>query len=252
MRNEEIIKVIGGAEIADDVCKRIKTVGVRGLDFDRAKELGVFQRIGNILCVAHTTIMAAYMVYSNIEYIINEINARHKEISREMNLLDKSFERFMRFWSTYYMNDESEREASVEIERLYHQIMRWMQMPETWQLGDEQRTKDETDIAIKMAFNNKVYTLRGINIKSDVSVDSESWAVIKYDIHTNVQTIVNEDMDKASALMIAKKMSREDTENMYIASTVRDIEEKRVVVIPFRAFNNGGVIGDVVKTIKKK
>ena len=43
---KEKIELVGSVEVAKDIEKRVETVGVRGLDFDKARELGVFQRIG--------------------------------------------------------------------------------------------------------------------------------------------------------------------------------------------------------------
>ena len=129
MLNENI--EIKGAEIvSQDIEKRIKTTGVKGLDIEQAKKLGVFQRISNLLCVAHASIVAAYRIYGGVDYLIDQLRARKNEIAKEMNLFDKSFERFSRFWSDYYADGKSGKEVSAETENLYHKIMDWMEMPE--------------------------------------------------------------------------------------------------------------------------
>lgn len=89
MRNEKKLDIIGGVEVAKDIKHRVQTTGVRGLDFEKATELGVFQRIANLLCVTHASVMAAYRIYGGVDYLIDQLNARKNEIAREMkwNLL---------------------------------------------------------------------------------------------------------------------------------------------------------------------
>lgn len=52
------INIVGGVHVAGDIHKRIETTGVRGLSTEKAFELGVYQRIANLLCVTHASIMA--------------------------------------------------------------------------------------------------------------------------------------------------------------------------------------------------
>lgn len=129
MRNEKKLDIIGGVEVADDIKHRVQTTGVRGLDFEKATELGVFQRIANLLCVTHASVMAAYLVYGEVGYLMDELKARRNEIAREMNMFDKAFDRFVKFWTGYYASGTSAREVNYETERLYHKIMECMQMP---------------------------------------------------------------------------------------------------------------------------
>ena len=248
MKNEEIIEIYGAAEIADDVQKRIKTTGIRGLDFEKAKELGVFNRIGNLLCVMHSTVMAAYRAYGGIDYIIDQMFARRNEISREMNIFEKAFDRFTRFWTNYYTSTYSYRDTAFEIDRLYYQIMRWMQIPDAWQLGDPQHTTDDTELNIKITTDDKTFTFRKAELDNEIVESEESWAVLKYDYSCNKQKSVYMDMDKASAIMIAKRLSDEDKENVYTAAIIREVVEKRTEVTPFKAFKNNETIGKVTKT----
>ena len=84
--------------IIEDVQNRIKKTGVRGLDFQKAKELGVFERISNVLCAVHATVVAAFRIYGDIDYMISEYGGRKNEIARAMNEYEKSFDKFFRFF----------------------------------------------------------------------------------------------------------------------------------------------------------
>ena len=66
MKHENKIDIIGGVEVAEDIKHRVQTTGVRGLDIEKATELGVFQRIANLLCVTHASVIAAYRIYGEI------------------------------------------------------------------------------------------------------------------------------------------------------------------------------------------
>jgi hypothetical protein len=48
MKHEKALDIIGGVEVAEDIKHRVQTTGVRGLDYEKAKELGVFQRIASM------------------------------------------------------------------------------------------------------------------------------------------------------------------------------------------------------------
>lgn len=243
----ENVEIVGSVNVADDVQKRIKTTGVRGLDIEKARELGLFQRIANLLCVSHATIAAAYRVYGGVDYLVSEINARKNDIAHEMNNFERAFDKFMKFWTDYYSNGKTGKEVSFETENLYHHIMEWMQMPESWQLGEPQRTDCDKELAIRIDTNEKVYTFHKASLNNEIVDSRETWGVMCYDTHTNKQTCVNAEMDKASALMVAKRLSNENQGNIYTASIIRDVVEKRTDVIPFKAFRANETIGKLVK-----
>ena len=58
-------------------------------------------------------------------------------------------------------------------------------------------------------------------------------------------------MDKASAMMVAKRLSSDDEKNIYTASRVRDYTEKRVDVTPFKAYKANKVVGKLIKQFKQ-
>lgn len=249
-REREYVEVVGGVEVAEGVQRRCQTVGIRGLDFGKAKEMGVFERIANLLCACHASVMAAYRIYGGVDYLLCQLGADRHEIAREMKCFERAHERFCRFWGAYYASGKSSADANLEIEALYHNIMSWAQLPEEWQIGDGQRTDSVADIAIRFYLDDRQYTFRDASISQDVKDVKESWCVLKYDIREARQTIAEKGMDKASALMVARRMSDGDRENVYTAAIVRDVVESRTDVKPFKAFMANGTIGKITKFVK--
>lgn len=251
---KEKIELVGSVEVAKDIEKRVETVGVRGLDFDKARELGVFQRIGNLLTLVHATILASYSIYGHVDYLMDELHGRRNEISREMNLFEKSFERFIKFWTSYYKQGCDDKEVMHEMENLYHRIMEWAELPEEWQLGEEQRTPievGENAIRIKSDKDSNICVLRQASLNPETISSEESWGVLCYEPIKEKQHSIHTDMDKASALMAAKRLSAEDTENIYTAAIIRDITERRTDVIPFKSFRNNETVGKLIRTEKR-
>lgn len=247
-----VIELNGSSVVADDVEKKIRTTGVRGLDFEKAKELGFFTRISNLLCAAHASIMAAYRIYGGVDYLLSEFGGRKNEIAREMNVFEKAFTRFVNFWTDYYAHGDAVREVNEETETLFRRIMEWAQLPMAWNLGDPQRVEDNgLDVAIRIDTDDKQYTFRKTVLDGDMVGESEeSWCVTKYDTKEHVQTSIEEGMDKASAMMVAKRLSQEDVENIYTASVVRTYMERKTEVTPFKAYKANETVGRLMKQFK--
>ena len=249
MDENRYIELSGASVVEDDVIKRIHTAGVRGLNFEKAKELGFFNRISNLLCAAHASIMAAYRIYGGVDYLLSEFCVRKNEIAREMNIFERAVDRFIKFWTTYYAHGEAGKGVNEEVEVLFRHIMEWAQLPYEWNLGDKQRTDDNgADVALRMNVDDKEYTFRITTLKEEIIGDGdESWCVTKYDRKAHKQTTVENDMDKASALMVAKRMSVDDPDNIYTASMVREQMVRSTVVTPFKAFKANETIGRITK-----
>lgn len=252
---KEKIELVGSVEVAKDVEKRVETVGVRGLNLEQARELGVFQRIGHLLSLVHAGILASYSVYGHVDYLVDELHAKKNEIAREMNMFDKSFERFIRFWTSYYKNDSKEAEVMQETENLYHRMMEWAELPEEWQLGGEQRTSISiSENAIKVKLGNDeddVCVFRQAVLNPETLSSDEKWGVLKYEPKVGRQKCEHSDMDKASALMTAKRLSADDTNSIYTAAMIREVTEKRTEVVPFKAFRNNETVGKLIRTEKR-
>ncbi len=244
------IDIVGGVEVANDIQKRIKTTGVRGLDFDKAKELGVFLRMGHLLSVCHSSILAAYRIYGEMDYLVDELRARKNEIAKEMNVFDKAFDHFVRFWTSYYEEGISCEEVVDATESLFHNIMKWAQIPETWQLGDKQRVDDRSDVAIHIKTPQKNLAFRKASMDIENEIREESWCVLKYNEKSDKQECVESNMDKSSAMMSAKRLSDNDKNSFYTVAIVQEITEKRTDIIPFKVYKNKETIGKVVKNLK--
>lgn len=252
MEEKSIIELKESSVVADDVQKRIKTTGVRGLDFERARELGFFERISNLLCATHASVLAAYRIYGGVQYMLSEFGSRKNEIAREMNNFEKAFTKFINFWTGYYAHGDAGKEMNEETEVLYRKIMEWAQLPFEWNLGDPQRTKDDNfETAIRVNTNGKEYTFKKTKLDGDVIGEiTESWCVTKYDVREHRQTTVEEQMDKASAIMVAKRLSAQDTDNIYTASVVHEYVERKTDITPFKAFKDNNTIGSLIKMQK--
>lgn len=246
------MKLVGGVEIAEDVKDKVQRVGVRGMDIEKAKELGFFTRISNLLCASHASVMAAYRIYGNAASLISELGTRKTEIAKAMNDYEKAFMRFVSFWTDYYASGQAGVEVNEEMENLYHCIMDWSQLPEQWSLGDAQRKEEDADIAIKVKEENgKVLFFHKTVLETSIEDDiSESWCVTKFNERICKQETVNTDMDKASAMMIAKRLSSEDPDNIYTASVIQEMTEKKVIAVPFKTYKNNHTIGSLTKIIK--
>lgn len=250
---EEKIELVGNVSVAKDVENKLHTVGVKGLDFEKAQELGLFQRISNLLCAAHASIMAGYRIYGGVDYLLNDLNCRKNDIAKAMNDYEKAHNKFTKFWTGYYAKGDAQREMNQETESLYRQVMHWAQLPEQWGLGDEQRLNDDTDVAIHVSDGETKYTFGSARIDEEIIGEpKESWAVTKYDPTTNKQTTVESDMDKASALMVAKRLSADDAENIYTASLVRETTSRFVDVTPIKAFKANETVGKITNVFKDK
>lgn len=249
MEENRYLELSESSVVVDDVTKRIQTTGVRGLDFEKAKELGLFTRISNLLCAAHASIMAAYRIYGGVDYLLGEIGGRKNEIAREMNAFERAVDRFISFWTTYYAHGKAGQEVNEETEALFRHIMEWAQLPYHWNLGDKQRIDDDgADIALRMNVEDKEYTFRVTPLKEELLGEGdESWCVTKFDRKEHKQSTVETNMDKASALMVAKRMSADDPDNIYTASIIREQMVRQTVVTPFKAFRANETIGHITK-----
>lgn len=250
---KEDMEIVGGVEIATDIKHRIETTGIRGLTINEAQEKGVFLRIANLISIVHTSIMSAYRVYGRVETLIGELQARRNEIAREMKMFENAYNHFVRFWTGYYANDMNSEDVDHQTENLYHRIMDWMQVPEVWQFGDKQRTEHEKSLAIHIDLDgDNSCTFSKTEMNNEILESSETWGVVRYDPEHDIQKCIHPDMDKASAMMVAKRLSEENPEYIYFTSIIRDVTEKRTEITPFKAYRGNKTIGKVTNVSKKK
>lgn len=137
------------------------------------------------------------------------------------------------------------------MENLYHRIMNWAELPEEWQLGNKQRIDIDAGgsaIRIKSESDTNVTVFREASLNHETIESSEKWGVLRYDPKKEIQKTVHVDMDKASALMTAKRMSADEPNDIFTAAIIRDITERRTDVIPFKAFRNNETVGKLIRT----
>ena len=107
---------------------------------------------------------------------------------------------------------------------------------------------DGLDVAIRINTEEKQYTFRQTVLSGEtIGTSTESWCVTKYDTREHKQTTVEERMDKASAMMVAKRMSVDDPDNIYTASMVRDYVERKTEITPFKAYKANETVGSLTK-----
>lgn len=166
-----------------------------------------------------------------------------------MNIFEKAFDRFIKFWTDYYAHADAGVEVNEETETLFRHVMEWAQLPYEWELGDPQRVDDDSaDVALHMNVDDREYTFRVTTTREEtIGEGEESWCVTKYDRKEHKQATVETNMDKASALMVAKRMSADDKDNIYTASMVREQMVRQTVVTPFKAFRANETIGHLIK-----
>lgn len=241
------------AEIAKDVEKRIRTTGVKDLNFDMAREAGVFQRISLLLCAMHSSIVAAYRIFGAVDSLTQDVRCKRMDIAKTMNRFESEYDRFRKFWTDFYSQGSSEVDVNKDTEVLYRNIMRWTQLPEHWNIGDAQRLNDSSDAVISVDCGDEddnIVNFFKKEMNEEVEALEESWCVSKYDTMLCRQVIVEKDMDKASAKMVAKRLSNEDPENLYIASQVQDVTKKETIITPFIVFRNNESVGETRNYLK--
>lgn len=249
---KEHLELNGGVEISKSIEHKIKRVGVTGLDFQKAKDLGFFERISHLLSLVYATNMAAYMIFGEIDYMLSSINGRKHEIAKTLGRYEKAVDHLVSFFTDYYNGKDARKDMSMDTENLYRNLMKWANLPMRWELGDGQFVEDaDDDLSIRIVKGEDEYRFyKSLMDVENIEEPKESWCVTQYDLREKTQKTVHTDMDKASAMMVGKRCSAVDKDNIYTASLMRDIVEKRTEVTPFKVFKGGETIGKVIKTSK--
>ena len=251
-QRDEVIEIPNG--LSEQVRCAIEKVHIAGLDVEKAKELGAIDRISYMLCLMHACISVSYRVFGQVDWMLNMLHGRKHLISRACNQFEKDFTSFLNFWRQQgFQTKDGTLEMNTETELLYHQVMRWAQLPERWELGDPQHVEDDCDVLVKVDMPDRELKFHRTTVESELLADPEdTWCVTKLEVATKVQTTVYDHMDKASAKMCAKRLSSEDAENIYTASILRTYEERRTEAMPMAAYQCGSEVGRIGKEFKEK
>lgn len=253
MKKYDTIELVCKAEIEESVRKRIATTGVRGLSLERAQELGLFKRVSLLLSAMELTFAAGKKIFKNVDEMLDEMGIRKKDMAKACNEYEKAVHKFLGFWKEFAAKNYSVIDKQDDEYELYKNIMRWAMLPVDWKLGEEQLVREsniESSIVIDDEENESILRLSKSIASEDVISCEESWCVTKYDIETKKQVCMYSDMDKASALMTAKRLSDDDKESIYAASQVLDVTKRETIVTPAKAFKANATIGKISNKIK--
>ncbi len=257
MKNELHIPIHRAID-KEAIRKRIQHVGVKGLDIDKAEELGLVSRISNLLCAMHCLTMASNNIYGEVNYLFDLARIKKHEIKRACQEFQQAYDRWYMFWREYQTVDGMQ-EMNREAEDLVEQYMRWAGLPVRWELGDPQDAPRDTEplIEIDRDEDDRIWRLYRDVAESEPIEDDETerdeWAVFSSDLHdgVNTMTCVERGIGKADVQMVAKRMSAADPDRLYTANRLQVVKERRLEVIPVKAFLGGQVIGSVKSVLVK-
>lgn len=247
----EIVTPIHRAIDKEAIRNGIRHVGVKGLDIAKAEELGIMSRISNLLCAMHCLTMTAHRIYGEVDYWFGVAGVKKHEIKRACVEFENAYDRWFKFWRGYQTVDGI-LEMNSQMEDLLEQYMRWSQIPVRWNPGDKQDAYSEREPMIEIDKGDKIMRVYRDIVESELVDVVEEWAVMRADTTEgkSTMTCVERGMDKASAQMSAKRASANEHGRLYTASKFETITEKRLEVIPIKAFQNGEMIGDIKSVIK--
>lgn len=233
----------------EDIESTLQKVGVKGLDREKVKELGVFQRLSYLICAMHSLIAVAYKIYGSVDSLFDLMGIKRHSIKQACNRFETEYERWEHFWHEY-QSDKGMQEMNKDVQDLYKQFMRWAGLPLQWNLGDEQRAKENTEPLIEIPLEDRILRLYRDAAEKETEIIEETWAVMMSDPDSEgfkqLQS-VECNLDKATAQMVAKRMSAEDHTKLYTACMVQQIKETRTEVVPYKAFMDGVTKGDIKK-----
>ena len=235
------------------VLARMRQACAKGFDYKKADELGVVSRIANLLCAMHALTMEALDIFDEADMWLEACRMDRREIKRALSDFRKAYDKWFAFWRSY-QSVEGVREMNRELDDLREQFMRWVGMPVHWEPGQRQDIPKETEPLIEIDRGERIWRIYRDVAKSEIVGDvEEDWAVMRSGGEGGdvVMTLVERGMDKSSAQMSARRMSANDPGRLYTASRLETITERRLEVVPMKAYCEGEMIGDVKSVIKK-
>ena len=133
MNEEQVIEMKVSDRAKSQIMNRVTQAHVRGMDFKKAEELGIFTRMSLLLCGMHSLSVTAYKLYGGVNYLLEILGADNKhDIRVACTRFQNAVDDYMGFWTRYYShNCNAVKEMNENVEELYHQFMRWAQLPES-------------------------------------------------------------------------------------------------------------------------
>lgn len=224
----------------------------KGLDVEKAEECGLFTRISFLVCAATTLYHVANKIGGDIDNLFQIAGANRHEVKTEIEKYNTAFQKYLQFFKGFQTKDGF-REMNEEAETLYHQYMRWCQLPEEWSLGKPQMVESETEPLIRIDTEDRELRFFHTILESeDLTEDVIKYCVTKYDPQTRTQeTIETEGLDKSTVAMVAKRYSANDNKNIYTASRLVTKEQKVTEIFPLKAYQDNNLIGSYRSVFKK-
>lgn len=253
MEREEVIELKPTEQEQARAKELVQKNHKKGLDIEKAQELGLFSRISFLTCAVTTLYTTAAKITGEIDNLFQIAGSDRHEIKMELEAVHKAYERFARFFRNYQTMD-GVNEMNEETEQFYHQYMRWCNLPENWSLGKKQLTDPETDPLILIEKPDKdLRFYRSILESEDLTEEEVEYCVTKYDPKVSKQeTVEDGGLDKSSAQMVAKRNSANDPTCIYTASKLITKEQKITEILPLKAYENGKLVGSYRKVFKSQ
>lgn len=255
--NNELHIPVHRAIDKEAIRKRIQHVGVKGLDINEAEELGLMSRISNLLCAMHCLTMAANNLYGQVNFLFDLAHVKKHEIKRACQEFQQAYDRWYKFWRDYQTVDGVQA-MNRDAEDFVEQYMRWAGLPVRWELGQPQDAPRDTEPLIEIDRDDRIWRLYRDVAESETMEDDETereeWAVFssKRPEGKETMTCVERGIGKADVQMVAKRMSAADPDRLYTANRLQVVKERRLEVIPVKAFLGGQAIGSVKSVLVKR
>ena len=252
MRNELALSV-GEVVSVDAVKGCVGRHRVRYFDMARAQELGLFSRVSTLLCAMYGLTAVAWRIYGEVDYWFSVAGCKRHEIKKACSDFEKEYDAWYRFWRSY-QTVQGVQDLNAESEDLFMQYMRWIGIPVSWKLGDDQHLPAETEPLIEVDRGEKIWRLyRDVAERERVGDTEESWCVMVADSDggSHVMRSVETGMDRSSAQMSAKRMSANDPSRLYFAYKTETFTERRTEAVPYKAYEGGNVVGSIKRVIRK-
>lgn len=245
---EEYIEMKNSVDVSERVEQKIRNVGVKNLDYKTARELGIFERISYLLCAMHQCVTAAYQIYGLVDNTLSMIGGKKAEIKKTCTDFEKSFSRF----NSFFIGDKhviDEKAMIQETDAFFEHIMRYLDIPVEWVAGQPNRTECKTDIAIRIEREEgSDLTFHRCEVYNEPMKEPvEKWCVTMYNERERKQEAIYTDMDKATAIMSAKRSSANDPDNYYTASILIERDERKIDVTPYQVFRENKSVGTIKK-----
>ncbi len=252
MKDEQVIDIHPTEQDKSHIYGIVERHHAKLYDPQKVKELGVIDRVSNLVCAIHCLDSVAYRMLGEVEELFEAAGSKNHIVKKHLADMHKAYEKFQSFFRGY-QSPEAQKEMAREIDNLFHQMFRWCELPENWQYGDKQKTERPTQPMIIIDEGDREIRLSTEILKSQIlEGPTEDYCVVRYETKTKDREAVGYGLSKADAQVIAKRASaNEEGDAYHILAIVREQTEKRIEYIPVKAYRKGDTVGSYRKVFKK-